>query len=103
MRTLKFNIEGQNITPAPDCDFSGIVPGTEGYLEASFSFSGEWNGCGMIAIFTKLGEEYPVKLEDGKCIIPAEALTFKRFKVEVVGVRPGYRIRTGKAVVEQNG
>lgn len=103
MRTLKFNVEGQNITPAPDCDFSGIVPGTEGYLKASFSFSKEWNGCGMIAIFTKLGEEYLVKLEDGKCTIPAEALTFKRFKVEVVGVRPGYRIKTGKVVVEQDG
>lgn len=103
MRTLKFNVEGQSITPAPNCDFSGIVPGTEGYLEASFAFSEEWRGCGMIAVFTKLGEEYLVKLENGSCTIPEEALTYKRFGVEVIGVRPGYRIKTGKAVVEQNG
>ena len=51
MRTLKFIVDRQSITPAPNCDFSGIAPGTIGYLEASFAFSEEWRGCGKIAVF----------------------------------------------------
>lgn len=103
MRTLKFIVERQSITPAPNCDFSGIVPGTIGYLEASFAFSEEWRGCGKIAVFENLGEKYPVKLQNDRCIIPSESLTWKRFVVWVIGVRQGYRINTGKAEVRQDG
>ena len=39
MRTLKFIVEGQIIKQDPNCDFSNLVPGTEGYLRAEFSFS----------------------------------------------------------------
>lgn len=45
MRTLKFIITAQNVQKDPDCDFSGIVAGTEGYLQAEFLFSEEWAGC----------------------------------------------------------
>lgn len=103
MRILKFVVSRQSIKPDPTCDFSDIVLGTEGYLEASFSFSKEWNGCGKIAVFTKLSKEYPVRLEGDTCIIPAEALTFRNFYVSVIGVRPGYRINTDKAEVLQHG
>ena len=41
MRTLKFKVDGQIITKHPDCDFSNLVPGTEGYLRAEFIFSDE--------------------------------------------------------------
>lgn len=51
MRTLKFIITGQKITKDPDCDFTGIVAGTQGYLRAEFSVSEEWAGCRMAAIF----------------------------------------------------
>ena len=39
MRTLKFVVDKQIIKQNPDCDFSGLVPGTDGYLQAEFSFS----------------------------------------------------------------
>ena len=51
MRTLKFIITAQNVQKDPDCDFTGIVAGTQGYLQAEFSVSGEWAGCRMAAIF----------------------------------------------------
>lgn len=45
MRTLKFNTVGQTLRKNPDCDFSDLVSGTEGYLNAEFDFSSEWFGC----------------------------------------------------------
>ena len=51
MRTLKFIITAQNIQKDLDCDFSGIVASTQGYLQAEFSVSQEWAGCRMAAIF----------------------------------------------------
>lgn len=38
MRTLKFIVEAQNIKEDPNCDFSGLVKGTKGYLYAEFIF-----------------------------------------------------------------
>lgn len=104
MRTIKFVISGQSIKKDPSCDFSGIVPGTSGYLRAEFTFDAEWNGCGKIAEFWRLGKKYQEKIVDNTCMIPAEALTYRIFQVSIVGVRPGgYRIQTGKAEVRQDG
>ena len=44
MRILRFTVDAQKISPDPDCDFSGLVSGTAGYLKASFKFSKEWSG-----------------------------------------------------------
>lgn len=41
MRILKFIVQAQTITMGPDCDFSGIVSGTQGYLQAQFNVSKE--------------------------------------------------------------
>lgn len=101
MRTLKFIITAQAITRDPDCDFSGIVAGTEGYLRAEFSFSEEWQGCRMAAVFSSLGKEYPRPVIEGKCVIPAEALTWDNFGVRVVGQRENYRITTNEIKVRQ--
>lgn len=103
MRTLKFIIEAQNIRKDPDCDFSGLVKGTKGYLYAEFTFSKEYLGCGKMAVFEKLGKRYPVKLENDTCEIPEEALTWDRFGVRVIGVRPDYRIQTKRLEVRQDG
>lgn len=43
MRTLKFIVNAQKLEKDPSCDFSGIVSGTKGYLEAEFSVSKEWS------------------------------------------------------------
>lgn len=36
MRILKFHVKGQNLVKDQQCDFSGIVAETEGYLNAEF-------------------------------------------------------------------
>lgn len=103
MRLIKFIVNGQTIKPDPACDFKGIVKGTKGYLTAEFAFDKDWDGCRKAAVFTKLGKDYPVPVRNDKCKIPAEALTWANFFVQVVGEREGYRITTNKAEVKQDG
>lgn len=106
MRTLKFVVEDQIIKPDPNCDFSGLIPGTEGYLQAEFAFSPEWDGCVKIASFwSTLGREYPCAiLLDGKsCKIPKEALVKQAFKIMVVGAKSDFKITTNKITVKQDG
>lgn len=105
IRILKFIVDGQIVKLDQDCDFTGLVPGTEGYLQAEFSFSDEWNGCGKIAEFRRYASSEPVsvKLVGDACVIPAEALTGKAFKISVIGIRPGFRISTNMVEVKQNG
>ena len=88
MRTLKFIVNGQIIKQDPHCDFSGLVPGTEGYLWAEFTFSKEWENTPRVAAFySRLGQEYPpqVLMNGRSCLITAEALRKRIFKVQVIG------------------
>ena len=103
MRSLNFIAMGQNLQKDPVCDFSGLVKGSKGYLQAHFSFDAEWSGCGKVAVFTRLGKEYPAKLSADICMIPEEALSYSRFNVHVVGVRDGFRIQTNDLKIEQEG
>lgn len=106
MRTLKFVVDGQLLTQAPTCNFGGLVPGSEKYLKAEFSFSSEWNGYVKVVEFTSiLGKEYtPQVLRDGRtCLIPAEALRKRAFKVRVIGKRNGEKLQTDKVLVKQSG
>lgn len=50
MRSLNFFAMGQNLQKDPTCDFSGLVKGSKGYLQAHFSFDAEWTGCGKVAV-----------------------------------------------------
>lgn len=101
MRSLMFKVNGQKITKDPECDFSGLVAGSEGYLEAKFTFSEEWNNCIVVARFWRGIKEHAVKIVNGKCDIPPEALTGATFKVSVVGKRRGFLINTNKITVVQ--
>lgn len=106
MRTLKFIVDKQIIKQDPKCDFSGLIPGTEGYLQAEFSFSSEWKDCVKVAgFFSPMGKEYPPQiLEDGKtCMIPPEALKGRVFKVQVKGKKDDLKLTTNKVAVCQNG
>lgn len=106
MRTLRFIVEDQIIKQDPTCDFTGLIPGTEGYVQAEFIFSKEWMGCTKVASFwSGTGIEYPPEvLQDGKtCMIPAEALKKQYFKVQVIGRRNNFKILTNKVLVNQNG
>lgn len=105
MRTLKFIVSGQLINPDPKCDFSGLVPGTEGFLQAEFVFSREWNDCVKVAGFYSLmGTEFPPQLLiNNTCVIPKEALAKKIFKIKVIGKKDDFKITTNKISVVQNG
>ena len=106
MRTLKFIVDKQIIRQDPTCDFSGLIPGTAGYLQAEFSFSSEWKDYTKVAAFySTLGKEYePRVLTDGKtCIIPAEALVRKSFRVRIVGKKEESKLTTNKITVCQKG
>lgn len=103
MRILKFIVTGQVIRPDPSCDFSNIAKGTKGYLKALFDFDSDWNGCRKAAVFEKLQTKFPAPIINNECMIPEDALTWRTFKVSVVGEREGYRITTNNVEVEQNG
>ena len=106
MRKLRFIVDDQIIKPDPDCDFSNLVPGTEGYLQAEFEFTSHWNGCVKVAAFFSAGQECPPqKLKNGKtCIIPAEACKNQYFKVQVLGRgKNRYKILTNTVIIDQNG
>ena len=106
MKTLRFIVNKQILKPDPNCDFNGLVPGTDGYLKAEFSFSPEWDGCTKVAAFrSRMGKEYPPQLlEDGKsCMIPVEALNRRVFGIQIIGKKNGVKLVTNKTVVYQNG
>ena len=104
MRILEFNVAKQRLTKKQDCNFSGLVAGSVGYLHAKFHFSeNEWGDCSdKIARFWLDKEEYAVRLnENNCCVIPHEVLTGKKFEVSVIGAAPGYKIETNKINVRQ--
>lgn len=102
MRTLEFTVNGQRLKKKIDCDFSGIVAGSVGYLRAKFYFSEEWDGCKKAASFWRDGFEYASILdENNSCLIDGDALTDDHFHVSVTGVKEGYSIKSGKTKVRQ--
>lgn len=105
MRTLKFAVNAQRITSDPNCDFSGIVPGTVGYLKAHFSFSPEWAGMVKVAEFRKYLCDEPVSVPiiNGECAVPDTVTGGKAWYVKIVGKRGGVIIPTGNCKVEQEG
>lgn len=101
MRTLAFNVNSQQLTKDPACDFSGLVAGTRNYLQACFSFSQEWADCQLVASFWRGKKEHAAYIVNGVCDIPPEALVGRTFKVSVTGQKGDYRITTNKVVVHQ--
>lgn len=106
IRTLKFIVEGQCIKHDLLCDFSGVIPGSEGHLKAEFQFSPEWAGRDKAAAFwSASGRKYPsVALsDDDSCIIPQEALQTRTFKVQIIGTtEDGATIPTNRLPVFQS-
>ena len=104
-RRLKFIVNKQIISPDPDCDFAALVPGSNDYLEAEFSFSSDWDECAkVVAFYSMFGEEYtPQILSENICTIPQEALKRQKFKIQVIGKKDQYGLSTNKLVISQNG
>lgn len=103
MRTLKFIVRGRILELDPACDFTGLVPGPNQSIRAEFAFSKEWHSAAkVVAFYSRLGAEYPPRaLNDGRsCMIPADALTKRRFKLRVFGTDG---LVTNKVTVLQEG
>ena len=104
MRILEFNVDKQKLIKSKDCDFSGLVAGSVGYLRAKFYFTQpEWDQCTVkVASFWVGDKEYAVRLgKHNSCSIPDEALVGRSFRVSVIGACTGYKIKTNKTLVRQ--
>lgn len=103
-RTLKFSVEGQKLAKDPNCDFSGVVRGSKGFLYAEFSFDSAWHGCIVAASFWHLGREHAVLLRKHMCRIPDEVLNGFNVGVSLTGIRgDGYKIVSNRVYFEQEG
>lgn len=103
MRALKFIVNGQSLQKDPNCDFSGIIRGSKGYLVAEFSFDSSWKGCTIAASFWHFDKECAVLVQNNRCMIPDEALEGFSVGVTLRGVKKRYSISTNKTVFEQGG
>ena len=105
MRTLSFIVDGLIIKKDPSCNFEGLIPGTDGYLRAEFSFSPEWDNCVKVVEFSYRDKEFPPRiLADGKtCEIPIEALASRAFYVKILGKGEGLKLITNRIAVVQDG
>lgn len=101
MRNLKFTVSKQILTQDPKCDFSGLICGTKGYLQAVFKLDQEWSGCKIAASFRRYGKEYAVPVINGRCMVPDEAAEVTAFEVSLTGLKNGYKITTNRLKVVQ--
>ena len=106
MRKLKFIVDDQIIKPDPNCNFEGLVPGTEDYLCLVFSFSKEWAGYTKVVEFkSMLGKEYtPQTLTNNyMCVVPKEAAMRRNFKIRVLGKNGDLKLATNRITINQHG
>ena len=106
MKTLKFIVNNQSISKDPNCDFSGLFPGSAKAIRAEFTFSPEWDGyVKVVGFWSQMDTEYPPQeiQDDSWCMIPVEALTKVTFKMRVLGKRNGKKLMTKPITVYQNG
>jgi len=102
MRYLDFKIKGQQLARDSTCDFSRIIWKTKNFLTARFLFSEDWKGTAKVAVFERLGNEYPAQISNSECVIPEEALTWRNFSLYVIGqTRDGTRMRTNSIKIQQ--
>jgi len=91
MRTISFTINGQRITGST---ISDLVGNTKNYVEASFSFSSEWDGFFKVAIFTANSKQYPAILQNNKCMVPDIAMSGEYMDVGVMAGLSGTTLST---------
>ena len=105
MRTLRFIVNAQKISPDPNCDFSGLIPGTSGYLKTAFSFSSDWTGMAKVAEFRKYtcDDSVSVPIINGECMVPAKVTAGKAWYIKVIGKKGDVIIPTENCRVRQEG
>ena len=107
MRTLKFIVNDLYLSRDRNCDFTKLIPGTEGYLKAEFDFNSTWDNCVKVVGFYSADahiEYTPQILRDGKsCIIPYEALKQSKFRIKVLGKSKTMKLCTQDIIIVQDG
>ena len=105
MRILEFEVSGQKLLKEKSCDFSGITPGSEGYLKAHFLFSPEWAGSVRVAEFRTYANSEPVSVPiiNNECMVPSEVTGGDKWYVKVIGKKGDVIIPTGNCRVRQEG
>lgn len=102
MRTLTYKVIGQRLIPTGD--HTGLIAGSEGYLQASFKFDNDWDGCKKVASFYYNDVEDAVVLKaDDTCLLPAKALVNDIFEMRLDGRKDNYRILTNRIRETQSG
>lgn len=96
-------MNGQELSKDPNCDFSGLVPGSSGYLKAVFVLSGMWNTLAKAAVFSADNVESAMPITNGSCVIPDSVLKWKSFSVKLVGKNDQQMLQTNRLVVNQLG
>ena len=105
LRTLEYDITRQKITRTAGCDFTGLAPGTKGYLKVKFhTITDEWIRCEKFAVFYIDDIEIcDVKLDkDDACIVPDYITAQKEFYIALVGKNDDFQIKTSQIRVKQN-
>ena len=106
MRTLKFIVDGDQVTRDPNCGFDGLFPARNQQIQAEFSFSPEWKSRAKVAAFWSiLDKEYEPQIlnDENVCQIPEKALMNPAFKVQILGKYRGQTFQTNKFTVYQRG
>ena len=102
-RDLVFVVEDQELNKDPSCDFSGLVPGSSGYLRVVFAFHGLWNTLTKAAVFSTNGVESAMPIINDSCVIPDSILKEKSFSIKLVGRNTQQMLQTNRLVVNQLG
>lgn len=105
MRTLEFDVNGQSLSKSKNCDFSGIVPESVGYLKAQFAFSNDWARTVKVAEFRTYASSDPISVPiiNNECIVPAKVTGGKAWYVKVIGKIGDVIIPTDNCRVKQEG
>lgn len=103
MRILEFNVKEQVLTKNPNCDFTGLVSGTKGYIKCKFNFAGsEWNSYRKVAEFLSGTMTGFYELDDQNEVkLPDKIADRVYFNVQVYGVNGNELIKTNKVLVKQ--
>ena len=102
-RDLAFIVEDQELSKDPSCDFSGLVPGSSGYLRVVFVFHGLWDTLAKAAVFSTNGVESAMPITNDSCVIPDSVLKEKSFSIRLVGKNSQQMLQTNRLVVNQLG
>lgn len=103
MRLLNFKVDAQKLEKHGD--FSGLYPGSAGYLFACFICDSNWTGLVKVAEFRSHIKDDPISVPviNKRCEIPESICAGKYFFVRLIGQRGNVRITTNNCEVRLYG